>query len=98
MRREFLTRVHQLFQQGVAEDHEVRLGPQRSQLDKKPVPITREQSLPKQLWRVQQCPVLVEDRDRVSHGAARRLTAGSVDLAGVQLIEALLRSRKTDPA
>ena len=54
----------------MAEQQQPSLGPQRAQLDEKALPVPRAQGLPQRGRRLQQGPVFIEHRERVTQRAA----------------------------
>ena len=88
---------NQFFHQGMAEDQEPRLLPQRALGDEKAVPVTCRERLPKRGRRIEHGAVFVEQRERVAQRPPRGADAGARDLSRLQPVQAALGLRALQP-
>ena len=82
-----LARLHEFFQQRVADDREPRLPPQRALADEQFVPIALVQGTSQLGRRVKQRAVFVEQGQSVTHRATRRRHGVLTDFACMRQVD-----------
>ena len=89
--------LHQLLQQCVAEQQQLRLGPQRPQVDKQGLPTLGQQRLPQRRGCAQQSAVFVKQGQCIAQRAAHRPHAVGGDVLRLQLVQPALGAGKLVP-
>ena len=90
-------RRRQLFQQGMADQRQPRLGPQGAVGDKQRVPVALAQRSQQRLGRLQHGTVFIEQGQGVAQWPPHRADAGAADFGGLQAVEVSLDRRLLQP-
>ena len=93
-----LARRHQLFQQRVAKQNQLRLRPQRTQGDKQARPVFGHQRVPQGVGRLQKGGVFVKHGNAVARRTAHAVDAAARNLLGLQHVEPGFGVGKMQPA